>query len=528
VLALALVVGGGCVVPLDGPPSGPASDDRPPRSGGVLRLASGDDVRTLDPALGYDVVSWSFEQMLFDTLVDYDTGTRIVPELATSWEESQDGKRIVFHLRPDVRFASGRPFAAADAKYSLERLLKPSLHSQGAEFFQDVVGAAAYAAGEAAEVTGITTPAPDRVEFALEAPDPLFLHKLAMPFAAVVDREAVEREGDVGFARRPAGTGPFVVAEWIAWQRLRLARNPTYFRPGLPYLDGVELTIGVSDQLAWFKYQRGELDIAGIPSAEFTRVMADARYRPVVLERTTLRTQYLGFNCATPPFDRVPVRQAINLAVDKQRLLELIDGRGVPANGILPPDMPAYDPSTPIYPHDPAAARARLAGAGLADGFSTVLWASRDDGSMRIAQSIQQDLRAIGVALAIKPVDFPALIEAIRHAGQVPLFLLGWEADFPDPSNFLAVLLHSRGRGANNNTFYADPEVDRLLDEAEPLLDPVRRNSLFHAAEVRIMQDAPWVPLFHPVSFAVRHPRVRGYQLHPLRPARLDTTWVAW
>jgi ABC-type transport system substrate-binding protein len=514
-----------CAVPLDPPPGGPASGGGPPRPGGVLRLAAADDVRTLDPALGYDVASWSFEQMLFDTLVDYDEGTTIVPELAESWTVGRDGARFAFRLRRDVRFGSGRPFSAADVRYSLERLLRPALHSQGAEFFERLEGARDYAAGRAGEIRGIRTPAPDRVEFVLTAPDPLFLHKLAMPFAAVVDREAVEREGETGFARRPAGTGPFVLAEWVAWQRLRLERNPYYFRAGLPYLDGVELTIGVSEQLGWFKYQRGELDVTGIPSAEFTRVAADPRYRPLLLERATLRTQYLGLNCALPPFDRAAVRQAFNLAIDRERLLELVDHRGVVAQGILPPDMPGHDPTLHGFPHDPAGARAHLADAGLAGGFETVLWTGRDDTSLRIAQSVQQDVRGLGVAVRIKPVDFPALIEAVRHPGQVPLFLLGWEADFPDPSNFLTVLLHSRA--TNNHTFYASPEVDRLLDAAEPLVDPGRRFALFRAAEALVVRDAPWVPLFHPVNFVVRHPRVRDYRLHPLRPARVETTWLA-
>ncbi len=527
-LGACLLLASACAVPLDPPPSGPASGGDEPHRGGILRLASGDDVRTLDPAIGYDTVSWSFEQMLFNTLVDYDAGTNLVPELAESWETSPDGRQLTFHLRHDVRFASGRPFAAADVKYSLERLLAPSMHSQGAEFFRQIEGAEGYGAGSANGVPGIVTRAPDVIEFHLTAPDALFLHKLAMPFAAVVDREAVEREGPGGFARHPAGTGPFVVAEWVYGRLLRLARNPTYFRPDLPYLDGVELTIGVSEQLAWFKYQRGELDICGIPSAEFARVTTDARYRPVLLERTTLRTQYLGLNCGLAPFDRVGVRQAMNLAIDRTRLLELIDGRGVVAESVLPPDMPGYDPASRGYPHDPATARARLAEAGFGDGFATTLWASRDDGSMRIAQSIQQDVRALAIVLAIKPVDFPALIEAIRHPGQVPLFLLGWEADFPDPSNFLTVLLHSRSRDTNNNTFYANPEVDRRLDEADRLLDQGSRLRLFHEAEVQVLRDAPWVPLFHPVSFAVRHPRVRNYQLHPLRPSRVETTWLAW
>jgi ABC-type transport system substrate-binding protein len=246
------------------------------------------------------------------------------------------------------------------------------------------------------------------------------------------------------------------------------------------------------------------------------------------MQRTTLRTHYLGLNCEVPPFDQVAARQAMNLAVNTERLLELIDRRGVVAKTILPPDMPGWDETTPTYAYDPAAARVRLDSAGLGGGFETTMWSTRDDTAMRIAQSVQQDLRALAIDLHIKPVDFPALLEAIRTPRQVPIFLLGWEADFPDASNFLTVLLHSRSRDTNNNTYYTNPEVDRLLDQADQSLEPSERLRLFHAAEVHIMQDAPWVPVFHPVSFAVRHPRVRGYQLHPLRPGRVEEAWLAW
>jgi len=525
-LVAASILAAGCAVPLDPPPAGPAEDGGPPRQGGIFRLAAAEDPRTLDPARGYDTVSWSFEQMLFDTLVRYDDAMHVVPDLAVSWTTSPDGRHVSFALRQDVRFSTGRPFGGADVKYSIERLLRPAIHSQGAEFFHGIEGAMDYIAGRAPEVRGITVPAPDRIEFALADVDPLFLHKLTMLFAAAVDRETVERVGDEGFTQHPVGTGAFALAEWTYGQRLRLVRNPNYFRPGLPHLDGVELTIGVSPQLAWLKYQRGELDLAGIPSAEFQRVRTDARYRPLILSRTRLDTQYLGLNCDVPPFDRVGVRQAMNLAIDKQRLVELIDGQGVVATGILPPDMPGAAP-VPGYPHDSAAARRHLEEAGLGAGFETTMWAAREETTMRLAQSMQQDLRAIGVTLRLKPVDFPALIEAVRHPGMVPIFLLGWEADFPDPSNFLTVLLSSRTRDTNNNTFYTNPAVDRLLDEAAPVLEPARRFALFHEAEVLVMHDAPWVPLFYPSGTAMRHPRVRDYRLNPLRPARIDETWVA-
>lgn len=525
ILTLTLAVAcAGCVVPLDPPPVGDATATGTPARGGVLRLAATEEPRTLDPALGYDTVSWLYELAIFNMLVDYDDGTTIVPSLAASWTVSPDGRVYRFVLRPDVHFSTGRAFTAEDVRYSLERVLRPSLHSQGAEFFAGLEGTEAYVAKPDGHLAGIVIEDPHVVTLRLAAPDPLFLHKLTMPFAAVVDRETVERVGDKDFQRQPVGTGPFRLAEWQYGQQLRLERNPHYFRDGLPFLDGLDVTIGVSDQLAWFKYQRGEVDITGIPSAEFARVLEDKRYKPLLLRRTTLRTQYLGMNCGLPPFDRSEVRQALNFAVDTGRLLELADGRGVVARTILPPDMPGYRRANAGYRHDPDRARALLAGAGRID---TTLWSGADDGSLRLAQSIQRDLADVGVDARIKPVTFPALIEAIRNPRQVPLFVLGWEADFPDPSNFLTVLLHGRNRGTNNNTFFADPTVDALLDRGDASTDPTARPRIFQRAERRILDAAPWVPLFHPVSFAVRNPRVHDYRLHPLRPSRFEQVWLA-
>jgi peptide/nickel transport system substrate-binding protein/oligopeptide transport system substrate-binding protein len=528
-LALVVTVAAGCAVPLDAPPTGPAEEQgATARPGGTFRVAFPEDPHHLDPALGYDTTSWWAEQLLFDTLVTYDEGTSIVPDLAERWEVSPDGRRFTFHLRPDVVFSTGRMVTAADVKYSLQRLLTPALHSPGVEFFTGIEGADDYVAGKADAIRGIEVSAPDRLVFALTQPDPLFLHKLTMPFAAVVDRETIERDGDRDFdLRHPVGTGAFVLAEWTYGETIRFERNPRYFRRDLPYLDAIHVAIGANDQLAWLQYLRGELDVAGIPSAEFARVVADARYKPLLVSRTTLRTSYLGLNCQVAPFDRVAVRQAVNMAIDRQRILDLADDRGVVAHGILPPDMPGYDPGLRGFPYDPARARTVLADAGVAPGLTTTFWVARDDLAFRMAQSIQQDLRAIGMTLLLKPVDFPALIEGVRVAGEVPMFMFGWEADFPDPSNFLDVLFNSRNQRTNNNTFYANPETDRLLDEAERLLDPAARLRLFHEAEVRIVDDAPWVPLMHPSGVNVRNPRVRDYVLHPLRPTRLERVWLA-
>ncbi len=491
-----------------------------------LRLSGVDEVPTLDPAIGYDTTSWFFEQMIFNTLVDYDDEGRIVPELARSWTQSADGLDVSFRLRDDVRFSNGRALRPADFKYSLERVLRPQTHSQGVEFFRTIAGADDFIAGRAGDVRGIQTRAADVLRIVLARPDPLLFHKLAMQFAAVVPREEVERWGE-DFARHPVGTGAFVLREWSSGRRLLLERNPYYFIPGKPLLAGVVRLVGVSDQLAWFKYQAGMLDVTTIPPAEFPRVVADPRYATLLRKQTSLRTTYLGFNCAVAPFTDRRVRRAISHAINKSKLLELINNRGVAANEILPPKMPGYDPAAPHYDFDPARARALLAEAGYPQGFSTTLWVRSDEDTRRMAQAIQQDLSDVGIHADIRPIAWAPFLEAVRTPALVPMFVLGWEADFPDPSNFLEVLFHSKNRGSNNDTFYSNARVDRLLDRAATMIEPQRRLQLLRQVQRLVMDDAPWVPLYYPVTYEVVQPRVRGYRLPPLRPPRLEEVWLS-
>lgn len=494
-------------------------------AGNVLRLADQDDIPTLDPALGYDVASWQFEEMLFSTLVGYDDEGGLQPEVAAEWEISPDGRTYTFRLRPDVRFSSGRPVTAADFRFALRRVLRPATRSPGVEFFRGIEGAGA-CTDTACELSGVEIPEPSTLRIRLTEFDPLFLHKLAMPFAAAVPAEEVARWGD-DFARHPVGSGPFVLRSWQPGQRLEFAPNPHYWEQGVPRLGGIVRQVGVNEQLEWLKYEAGELDATAIPPAEFPRVMADPAYRDLVRQETTLRTNYLGMNTRRPPFNDRRVRQAMNHAVNKEKLLRLINRRGVAARGVLPPKMPGYDPELSGYLFDPARARELLAQAGYPQGFTTTLWVRADDTTLRLAQSLQQDLAEVGVTLNIKSLAWGPFLEAVRGNPDVPMFLLGWEADFPDPSNFLDVLFHSRSIGTNNNTGYSSARLDALVDRAARTVDPARRLALLRRAEEVVVEDAPWVFLFHPSSFRLLHARVRDYRMHPFRPERLDRVWVA-
>jgi len=521
VLALAVLAGCMWEEPLEWPARAPGA-----RRGGVLHLAAPEDVPTLDPAVGYDSRSWFFEEHLFETLVAYDDAGHLAPALAAAWTVSSDGRRYRFRLVPGVTFSDGTPLTGADVVGSLERVLDPATRSQGAQYYRGIRGAPAFVAGTAARVAGLAAPAPDHVQIELVEPDPLFLHKLALLFASVVPAARARALGE-DFTNAPLGSGPFVLREWRRGERIVLARNPRYRVPDRPYLDGVVEHVGVNAELAWLMFESGELDVAAIPPADFPGVRRDPARADQLVHATTLRTAYVGLNCGMPPLDDRRVRQALNYAVDKDDVLALLNGRGIPARGIVPPSMPGYAVELAGYPHDPARARALLAAAGRGEGFATEFWTQSGDLDLKIAQKMQQDLAAVGVRMAIKQVAWSPFLEAIRQPRTVPMFDLGWDADFPEPSNFLRVLFHSSQQDANNHTFYANPAFDRLLDRAVALPDAAARARLYARAERLLVEDAPVIFLYHPITYLAHARRVHGYRIHPLLPPRLTDVWLA-
>jgi len=516
-LALA-VIAAGCS---SGPPVKFAPGAR------VLWLAAADDVPTLDPAIGYDTASWTFEQAIFDTLVRYgDANVELAPDLATSWEISKDAATFTFHLRRDARFSNGRGVTGADFKYAIERVLKPSTSSKGSEYYRGIAGAADFIAGRARGVSGIEVPDPYTIVFHLTGPDPIFIHKLTMPFAAAIPREVAEKWGE-DFSHHVVGSGAFKLSQWVAGQRLVLVRNPYYFAQGLPKLDAVVEMMGVNEELEWLKYEAGEIDVSAIPSAEFPRVMKTPRLKALTIHNVTVTTDYIGLNCQMAPFTDVRVRQAFNYAINKEKLLALLNGRGVVARGVLPPNLPGYTPDVKGYPYDPNRARQLLEAAGVRSGFAPLLWLRADQTMLLLAQSVQQDLALVGVELKLKPVAWGPLLEAVREPHNTELFMLAWEADFPDPENFLEVLFSKRQWRSNNDTFFYNPEVDRLFAAAAPISDLKQRFAIYQQAERIIIQQAPWVFLYHPVSYVIRQPWVHDYVINPMRPSRLEKVWVS-
>jgi ABC-type transport system substrate-binding protein len=492
----------------------------------VLHLATRDDIPTLDPMAGYDTASWLFEQMLFDTLVRYsDAGVDLVPDAASRWNSSADTRTFTFHLRHDLHFSTGRAVTSADFAYEIERVLDPANNSQGIEYYRGIIGAAQFSAGQAKSIAGIETPDPWTIVFHLTAPDPIFVDKIAMPFAAAVPREIVARYGK-DFSRHAVGSGPFMLEQWHSGQRIVLVKNPYYFIPGLPRLDAVVEQMGVDDDLEWLQYETGQIDVSAIPPAEFPYVMKTPHLKAFTLKLVMLATDYLGMNCQMPPFNDVRVRRALNYAINKDKFIAVYNRRGVPAPGVLPPGLPGFDPAIQAYRYDPAQAQRLLEEAGVSKNFAPQLWVRADQTQMMLAESIQQDLALVNIHAVLKPVAWPPLLEAIRQPDTVQLVLSGWEADFPDPENFLEVLFARKQWGANNNSINYNRQVDALFAEAAPVSNTRQRYEIYDRAERIIVQDAPWVFLYYPVAYTIRQPWVHGYLLNPMRPTRLERVWL--
>jgi len=488
--------------------------------GGSIVVTYRDDIATLDPAIGYDWQNWSIIKGMFDGMMDYEPGTTTLrPHLAEDYTVSEDGTTYTFTLREGVRFHNGREMVADDVKYSLERTLNPETRSPGQGFFLGISGAQAFVDGEAEEVTGVRAPDPRTVEITLDEPNASFLHLMAINFSYVVPREEVEALGE-DFGRNPVGTGAFKMQAWQLGQRLVLERNPDYFVEGLPYLDQISFEVGVEPSVALLRLQRGEVDILGdgIPPAQFVAITSDPANEGLIASGPQLQTGYITLNGNVEPFDDVRVRQALNMAVNKERVVQIINGRATPANQPLPPLMPGYDEAFEGYPYDPEGAKALLAEAGFADGFATQLYANNTDPNPRIAQAIQQDLAAIGIDVELRTQAQSTVIAAGGEPEGAPMIWSGgmaWIADYPDPSNFYWPILSCAGAvpGGWNWAWYCNEDLDAMASEADAMVQPdqqAAREEMWHEIYAQVMADAPWVPVFNETRYTMHSARLSG------------------
>lgn len=488
-LALALLASLLAVVPVM------AQDD----AGYVLRYPIDTDPEHLNPFTATTIAISTINRNIYESLISMNTLTgEFVPQLAESWEISDDGLTYTFHLRQGVlfhdtgavEFTDGdREFKAEDwvcaAEHSISEDETVSAHP---EWMETVVGYDEFKAGEADSVSGIETPDDYTIILTLKEQNRLFTTTLGVPGMPC---EALEQIADT-LGTTPVGTGPFQFVEWQRDNFVELEANPDYYEEGKPSLGGVRF-INVPDaNTALLQYRENQLDfLLGFPTGQRTAVVEefDADYN----ERPGLNVRYFGFKMDQGFFAENPlVRQAFAHAFNRELVWnDLMEGARFPATlGYMPPSMPASTPAN-IYEYNPERAAELLAEAGFPNGEGIPpidLWVFSSAAEELSLPVLQEDLRQLGVTLNIQVEDASTYW---NHIGEddVIFFLSGWSAGYEDPSEVLNYLFLA-GR---DDTAYDNPEVNDLLRQAMSEYDEDARNELYQQAHDLITADSPWI-----------------------------------
>jgi len=499
----------------------PTLEAKPPAPRGATLNLPGGEPPTLDPALTQDATSATYIVEIFSGLVTLNQDLEVMPDIAESWELSDDDTTYTFHLRDDVRFHDGRPVTAQDFKYSIERACDPATGSVVADtYLGDIVGAQAKLRGQANEVAGVVVIDEHTLEITIDSPKAYFLSKLTYPTAFVVDQENVEGRIQP-WTDKPNGTGPFRLAEYELGLKIVLERNEAYYGASKPALEQVNFVLAGGSAMTM--YETGELDAVPVGLADIERVLDTSNPLNEELSVTLpmLSIFYIGFNVEKPPFDDQKVRQAFNYAIDKDKYVEVVWKKmQLKADSILPPGMPGYNENLQGYPYDPEKARQLLAESKYGDASNLpeiTLNVSGGGGTAgrQVEAIVEMYKQNLGVDIAIQQTEWATYLWDLRaHRYQMFGLTAGWIADYPDPQDFLDILFHSESR--NNDTVYSNPEVDRLLEEARVEQDSEKRMELYQQAEEIILEDAPIVPLTHDADYWLTKPYVEGMIYPPV------------
>lgn len=504
-------------------PEEEADTSSPSPAGDQVLNVPGGDPPTLDPHLSGDATSAEYVVEIFSGLVTFDRDLNIVPDLAESWEVSDDGTVYTFSLRQGARFHNGKPVRAQDFKWSFERACDFRTRSTTADtYLGDIIGCGEKLRGNADEVEGVKVIDDHTLEITIDKPRVYFLAKLTYPTGYVLDQENVERGGRT-WTDKPNGTGPFKLAEFRFGEMIVLERNDDYYREPMPQLERINFVLSGGSRMVM--YEQGELDMTAVGLNDIERVTDPTN--PLNQELNTVESMgifYIGLNVNQPPFDDVKVRQAFNHALDRQRIIDVVYKETVPvAWGIVPPTMPDYEnPGLEPLDYDPELARDLIAESKYGDvsEFPDITFYVLGAGGAtgRIIEAVVASYEEnLGVGIQVQQTDWATFLTDLNrpdNPNQMWGAEAGWIADYPDPHDFLDILF--RCDSMQNHTGYCNPDVDELLDQAASDYDPEEREALYRQVEQIAINEAPWVPLFFEVEYWLVKPYVKNAYLPPM------------
>ena len=458
----------------------------------TLVIAQGADAKSLDPHASNDNPSSRIRVQIYDRLMDLDDNGVPQPMLAESWERPDD-KTIIFHLRKGVKFHNGDEMKASDVKFSLERALAAP------EVSHILTG-----------INGVEVLDDYTVKVTTEKPMAAILNNLAHTTIAILSEKATKEAGDK-FGQNPIGTGPYKFVSWQSGDRITLEAFPEYWQGEAPTKNVIFRNI-VEDTNRTIGLETGELDIVyDIQGMDKNKLKDDDRF--VLIEGPQASLTYLGFNMKKAPYDNPKVREAISYAIDQKPIIDTVFlGAGEAANSIIGPNVWGYY-DVEKYTQDIEKAKALLAEAGYPDGFKAKIWVNDNPVRRDIAVILQDQLKQIGIDLAIETVEWGAFLDGTAR-GDHEMFLLGWGTVTRDPDYGMYELISTATMGAaGNRSFYSNPTVDKLLEEGRTELDPEKRKAIYKEIQEIIRKDIPMYMIIYPLQNVVTQKNIKNFKL---------------
>jgi len=518
-------------------------------AGSTLVFASSGDAFRLDPGNVTDNESAQRMDNIFEGLVEFESGSvSIQPCLATSWEESADGTEIVFHLRKEVKFHDGTDFNADAVVFSFTRQYDTThpYHQYGewphwGIFFSDV--------DKMEKIDDYT------VKLVLKRPNASIMIKFAMWAVNIISPTNAKKYKEDAF-KNPCGTGPFKFIEWIKDDHITLEANENYWRERAK-LDKLIFKVIPDPSARLMALEVGEVHGIEYPNpADFERIKANKDL--VLLSAPGMNIGFMAMNTGygyidanengvrdldepwvkTPgyfePLNKKKVRQAINIAIDKQSIVDNIYmGTAIKAKNGMPPFMLGYNDAIKDYPYDPAKAKALLAEAGYPDGFEVTLYVMPVSRPYmfdppKIGEAIQSYLAAVGITVKFYQVDWGTYLQE-TEAGKHQMSLLGITGDTGDTDDFMSFCYAPNNAAigtASNVAFYNNEEVQNLISMSLQTYDKAERAVYYKKVQEIIHEDAPWVYLAHSTQNLVFRTNVKGYVLNPTDRKFFYPVWM--
>lgn len=490
--------------------TGSAESGSPVR-GGDLVMARSQDPQSFDTRqIGDNWSIWTLESMLDTLLVPSADGKGVESSLATKWEVGDDKTTWTFHLRDDVTFSDGTPLTAEDVKFSLDYDRSP----EGSFGFLD------------SAIDSVSAPDARTVVVKTTAPWAPLLADLA-GFNNSIFPANFGGKSASEFWERPIGSGPFKLDSWDKGTTVKLVRNDRYWKKGLPYLDSVTFKNVADDNTRANMLRGGQAQIDEFPAYSSITTL-DATPGLEVDEFPSSNTEYLVMNNKRPELADVHVRRAISYAIDRASMVKaVLFGHGQVANSFLSPSMLDYaEVKAPQY--DMAAAKAELAQSKYPHGFSTTIMVTAGKSAYATAaQIIQKSLQQLGIEVKIKTVD-GATAGQMQGQGNYDLMLTYFTTDIADPQEWVSFSAMSPTKGIGNamSTFYDNPTVDDLAQQAEQTFDEAQRKQLYTKIQQIIAQDQPHTTLYYTPFVYARSEKVHGFTAYPTGNYTLATTWM--